>query len=657
MANQSRTLELLLKVKNDATKELINVQGQLKALNPELKSVGVASGVAFATLSSAVGLSIKSFVTFGDKLNNLAVRTGFSAQALSEWNFIAEQSGTSLESLDAGIRGMSNAIVDAASGTGKSAAAFNTLGISLSELQKLTTEEAFIKLGTAVASVEDPTLRSSLAMDLFGRQGRELVPIFQNGRVEIEKMRDEAKRLGNVYDVEMTKKAKELDSSLKILSSSFERAKSSIAVAFAPALTKLAESLAIVISRTADFIKENPRIVSAALTAAIAITGITTAGIGLAFMLPKLVVAWKLFEIAMIKTPYGAIIAAIGLIASAFVFLIGRTKDASGEFDKLKNAVDDLQDGFNSSVETIDTARLSLKMYKQEAEDTAKKIKDVEKSVTDLMRVEGQKQQDYKENLAQAFIDQEKRVADLRLQIQEKEADIALGNASVKSIEELNILRSKLAKEEEALNNNAFLKQDIAAQLVEMQRRSQLTEFELRVENLMRQRVADLQAFKEKLEGYVAEQKALKAHLAEVEKMYNESSNKIIEIDNRTANAIFENTSRIKLSISERSAAIVGSAVAQNAVFLNSAPQTSGATTVPVFFSQSKNVKDAIITPDNKVITTAPDDYIIAMKRPQDIVGGGITVNVYGDVTGAELISKIKESLMRELRFDTRFAV
>jgi len=63
-------------------------------------------------------------------------------------------------------------------------------------------------------------------------------------------------------------------------------------------------------------------------------------------------------------------------------------------------------------------------------------------------------------------------------------------------------------------------------------------------------------------------------------------------------------------------------------------------------------VNDAIISPKGDIITTHPDDYLIATKDPHSLAGkGGITVNISGntllDSRGAE---KIGELLMKELR-------
>jgi len=67
-------------------------------------------------------------------------------------------------------------------------------------------------------------------------------------------------------------------------------------------------------------------------------------------------------------------------------------------------------------------------------------------------------------------------------------------------------------------------------------------------------------------------------------------------------------------------------------------------------------IKDGIVQ-NGRVITTDPADYLIATKNPGSIGGGGVTINVYGDVTGMELVDKVKEALMGQLRLDTKFSI
>lgn len=49
-----------------------------------------------------------------------------------------------------------------------------------------------------------------------------------------------------------------------------------------------------------------------------------------------------------------------------------------------------------------------------------------------------------------------------------------------------------------------------------------------------------------------------------------------------------------------------------------------------------KSVGDAIIKPNGEIITTHPDDYIIATKNPGSMGGGGVTLIVEGDLIGLD---------------------
>lgn len=80
------------------------------------------------------------------------------------------------------------------------------------------------------------------------------------------------------------------------------------------------------------------------------------------------------------------------------------------------------------------------------------------------------------------------------------------------------------------------------------------------------------------------------------------------------------------------------------------------------FVNPNKNYsfKDVLISPKGDIITTDPNDFIIATQDPKGLgkgSGGGVVINVYGDVSGQELINKVSEGIMRALRADTKLAI
>ncbi len=68
-------------------------------------------------------------------------------------------------------------------------------------------------------------------------------------------------------------------------------------------------------------------------------------------------------------------------------------------------------------------------------------------------------------------------------------------------------------------------------------------------------------------------------------------------------------------------------------------------------------VNDAVITPKGDIVRTHPDDYIMAMKKPGQRGGTNVNVNVYGDVSGEDLIRKVEEGVMNSLRRNSQVAL
>ena len=75
----------------------------------------------------AVG-AVKSFLETGEALDKMSKRTGFSVEALGELKFAAEQSGSSIESIEKATKKMSAVIFDAGDGMKSAEEALASLG-------------------------------------------------------------------------------------------------------------------------------------------------------------------------------------------------------------------------------------------------------------------------------------------------------------------------------------------------------------------------------------------------------------------------------------------------------------------------------------------------------------------------------------------------
>jgi len=75
------------------------------------------------------------------------------------------------------------------------------------------------------------------------------------------------------------------------------------------------------------------------------------------------------------------------------------------------------------------------------------------------------------------------------------------------------------------------------------------------------------------------------------------------------------------------------------------------------FFKRALSVNDAIISPDGNIITTHPDDYLIATKNPYSLGGGGsVVINITGNSFMGEddMAEKIGNRLMSIVKLNAQ---
>lgn len=157
-----------------------------------------AAKTAAASVAAAGGFAILAVKQShaGDELGKLTDKYGVSTEAISRNAHAADLAGVSVGQLATSYRFMQNSIVAAIQGSDAQAKAFKTLGLSARDLINLKPEEAYARIADALSKIENPALRSTLAVDLFGRAGADLLPMFKEGAEGLKAAADEADRFG-----------------------------------------------------------------------------------------------------------------------------------------------------------------------------------------------------------------------------------------------------------------------------------------------------------------------------------------------------------------------------------------------------------------------------------------------------------------------------
>lgn len=188
-------------------KQTKSLGGWVKKNSGQFKAMGLAAAAAGTAVLLVFKKMVKQYVETGDMVHKMAIRTGFAAETLSELAYAADISGADISMLEKGVKKMSKTIVDAGYGLETYLRVFRSLGLDIEDLMKLTPEEQFLKIGAAIADMESQTLKTAAAVDVFGRAGTMLLPLFAEGAEGIAKLRAEAHTLGIIFDEEAAAKA------------------------------------------------------------------------------------------------------------------------------------------------------------------------------------------------------------------------------------------------------------------------------------------------------------------------------------------------------------------------------------------------------------------------------------------------------------------
>lgn len=165
----------MARLQSDMDKAKRTVGGTVDAMNKMLGTIGVGISVAgFASL-------VKSVVNAGDKLNDLRKISGLAVEQLGGLEKQAKLNGSSLDQVARAVGVMSKNMYAGAD-------AFKVLGIQTRATDGGLRDVNSVLLDVAdrFSRMEDGATKSALANQLFGKSGRDLIPMLSEGRAAIE---------------------------------------------------------------------------------------------------------------------------------------------------------------------------------------------------------------------------------------------------------------------------------------------------------------------------------------------------------------------------------------------------------------------------------------------------------------------------------------
>lgn len=181
--------------------------------------------VAAATASVAL---FKATVDAADAMNDMHLRTGLAFKELAAYDILARQSGSTVEGVAQGFKFLGKNIIE-------NSAELAALGVTSKD-----TKVAMGQFADLIASINDPALKSTLAMKYLGRAGVELIPTLSGGSAAFDKAMKDSKAYGEALE-KAAPAADAFNDEMAKLSIRVTAAAQELAIKFLPLLTTLAQ--------------------------------------------------------------------------------------------------------------------------------------------------------------------------------------------------------------------------------------------------------------------------------------------------------------------------------------------------------------------------------------------------------------------------------
>lgn len=237
--------EFRIGMKDETRAGVQSVNRSLAELNKSAARAGAALAGFGVGLLAGVGVSAAQVVNLGDKLRDLSFATGNSVEQLSFLDFVAKQSGTSIETIATASQRLAKNLTEVSRGGGKEAAvALQELGLSAEELARLDLVSQIETIGQALQRIDNPAQRAAAGAALFGKQFRELAPLVLDASNSFGELASRFVELGGTLTREQADAFDALNDSIGELQLSVRQAGEALATVLSPSLSGIATAVA-----------------------------------------------------------------------------------------------------------------------------------------------------------------------------------------------------------------------------------------------------------------------------------------------------------------------------------------------------------------------------------------------------------------------------
>ena len=197
------------------------------------------TGVIQSVTSQITGL-VSSVNSSLDTLNDFSARTGIGVEALQGYSLAAKLAGVDTEAFGAAVQKLAVNIGKANPGDSLDKS-LRGINLSVTELRALSPEEQFSAIGNAISQLPTAADRAAAAVQVFGKQGAALAPLFREGAASIEELQARAERLGIIVSETQINNVADMNDAFDLVSATISGITGQVIGNLAPAVTAVVD--------------------------------------------------------------------------------------------------------------------------------------------------------------------------------------------------------------------------------------------------------------------------------------------------------------------------------------------------------------------------------------------------------------------------------
>jgi hypothetical protein len=234
---------------------LDKAEAYFKRFSASITAIGLGIGAVGAAMFAPFAGSLHTFADFTEELAKTSKRTGMSVEALQALGYAGKQCGVDMATLEMGIKRLQKELFAASQGNKEALKTFADLGVNVQDILKLTPDEQFKRMATAIGSIKDPTARAGETLKIFGKNGTALLPLLMQGGKGLDDLQKQMSALGLVMGAEDVLQGEKLADTLKILGLASQIVFSSIGAQLAPVMVSFANTMILCVRQTVGWIQ------------------------------------------------------------------------------------------------------------------------------------------------------------------------------------------------------------------------------------------------------------------------------------------------------------------------------------------------------------------------------------------------------------------